>query len=92
MNLEITCIFVITNAKISKFKHMKTEGQNIRALVPHGGVKKIAQELGITQQAVSLALKAGKPSHPAVRLALSKAKDSGTIEAAQTLATIPQAA
>ncbi|MGI4867487.1 MAG: hypothetical protein ACRYFZ_26445 [Janthinobacterium lividum] len=72
--------------------YMKATGQNIRSFVPYGGVKKIAAKLGITQQAVSLALKAGKPSHAAVQEALRMAKESGAIEAAQTLATIPQAA
>lgn len=64
----------------------------LASLVPHGEMSKIADKLGITKQAVSLALKAGKPSHPAVQEALRIAKDSGAIEAAQTLATIPNAA
>jgi DNA-binding phage protein len=65
---------------------------NVSGLVPHGGMKKIAEKLGITSQAVSLALKAGKPSHPAVQEVLRMAKESGAIEAAQILATLPQAA
>jgi predicted transcriptional regulator len=67
---------------------MKANEINIRSIVPRGGVARIAKELGITAQAVSLALKAAKPSHPAVRLALSMAEASGALVAAQQLAKL----
>ena len=61
---------------------------NIPDLLPHGSMGEIAQQLGITKQAVSLALKAGKPGHPAVRLALTMAEASGALAAAQQLAKL----
>jgi hypothetical protein len=64
---------------------------NISDLLPHGGIGEIAQQLGISKQAVSLALKAGKPGHAAVRLALSIAQESGALEAAQQLAKLASA-
>ena len=65
---------------------------NISQLVPYGGMKKIAEKLGITSQAVSLALKGGKPGNRVVQEALKMAKESGALEAAQTLASLPNAA
>ena len=65
---------------------------NIADLISHGGMREIAQALGITSQAVSLALKAAKPSHPAVRLALKMAEASGALDAAQQLAKLNIAA
>lgn len=67
---------------------MKAVGQDIRALVPRGGVAQIAGELGVTPQAVSLALKAAKPNHPAVIAALKLAETSGSLAAAQQLAKL----
>lgn len=63
----------------------------LASLVPHGGMGKIAEKLGITKQAVSLALKAGKPSHPAVREVLRIAEESGALVAAQQLAKLTPA-
>jgi predicted transcriptional regulator len=71
---------------------MQSSQKNIRSLVPRGTVTALAKELGITPQAVSLALKAGRPSHPAVQAALALAEASGAIAAAQVLATLPTAA
>jgi DNA-binding phage protein len=65
---------------------------NLVPFVPHGGMTKIASKLGVSLQAVSKALKSGRPGNPAVQEALRMAKESGAIEAAQILATIPQAA
>ena len=65
---------------------------NITPFVPHGGMTQIANKLGMSLQAVSQALKNGRPGNRAVQEALRMAKDSGAIEAAQTLATIPNAA
>lgn len=73
---------------VRKNKQMKAT-QNIRTLVPYGGVKQIAEKLGLTQQAVSLALKAGRPSHPAVQEAMRLAEASGALIAAQSLAKLP---
>lgn len=63
---------------------------NLVPFVPHGGMTQIASKLGISLQAVSKALKSGRPGNSAVQEALRMAKESGAIEAAQTLATIPQ--
>ena len=62
------------------------EKNNLAQLVPRGGMGKIAAKLGITSQAVSLALKAAKPNHPAVLEALKMAEECGTLAAAQTIA------
>jgi hypothetical protein len=67
---------------------MQANEINIRGIVPHGGMKLIAEKLGMTAQAVSLALKVAKPNHPAVRLALQMAEESGTLVAAQQLAKL----
>ena len=62
----------------------------IQQLLPYGSIKTIAKKLGVSSQAVGLALKAGRPSSRAVQEALRMIKESGAIEAAQTLATLPQ--
>lgn len=67
------------------------EKNEVRNLVPRGGIGEIAKKLGITSQAVSLALKGGKPSHPAVREALLMAETTGALAAAQTIAALKAA-
>lgn len=57
-------------------------------MVGYGGVKAIAEKLGISQGATSAALKRGRPGNPAVVEALRLAKENGGLEAAQTLATL----
>jgi hypothetical protein len=60
----------------------------IGLMVGYGGVKAIAEKLGISQGATSAALRRGRPGHPAVVEALRVAKENGSLEAAQTLATL----
>ena len=67
---------------------MKKLAKDIRHLVPRGTVTALAKKLGITPQAVSIALKAGRPNHPAVQAALALAEDSGTMATAQKLANL----
>jgi hypothetical protein len=67
---------------------MQTVAMDIRQLVPRGTVTALAKKLGITPQAVSIALKAGRPNHPAVQAALALAEDSGTLATAQKLASL----
>lgn len=61
---------------------------NISSLLAPGDISAIAKELGLSPSAASAAIKRGTPGHPAVRLALLKAKNSGALEAAQTLAAL----
>jgi predicted transcriptional regulator len=67
---------------------MQTVARDIRHLVPRGTVTALAKKLGITPQAVSIALKAGRPNHPAVQAALALAEDSGTLATALKLANL----
>jgi len=60
-------------------------------LIGYGGVKAIAEQLNLLPGTVSAALRRGSPGHPAVREALKRAKESGSIEAAQVLATLSAA-
>ena len=61
---------------------------NLRHLLPHGGATTIAAKLGISCSAVSQALRTGRPSSRVVQEALRMAKESGALEAAQTLNTL----
>lgn len=56
--------------------------------VGYGGVKAIAEKLGISQGATGAALKSGRPRHPVVVEALSAAKENCSLEGAQTLAML----
>jgi hypothetical protein len=60
----------------------------ITSLLAPGDVGTIAKQLGLSQPTVSQALRRANPGHPAVRLALKLAEDSGALAAAQTLATL----
>ena len=62
--------------------------QDLRRLLPRGTAGQIAAELGLSPQAVGLALKVGKPGHPAVQRALQIAQQSGALAAAQALARL----
>ncbi|MDO7887975.1 hypothetical protein Q5H89_21595 [Hymenobacter sp. CA2-7] len=48
----------------------------------------MAKEAGVTKQAVGQALRKGKPTNRFVQQALRIAKECGSLEAAQTLASI----
>lgn len=61
---------------------------NLGSLLAPGDVGSIAKELGLSQSAVSLALKRAQPGHPAVRAALKLAEESGALAAAQQLAKL----
>lgn len=65
--------------------------QNLQRLLPHGSVTALARKLGISTTAVSKALKGGRPSHPAVQLAMRMAQNSGAIATAQALAALATA-
>ena len=65
---------------------------NISAMLSPGDVGTIAKKLGLSVGAASAAIKRGKTGHPAVREALRMAKESGALEAAQTIATLTSAA
>ena len=71
---------------------MQAKKIDLRTLLARGDMSKIGEKLGVTRQAVSLALKEGKPSHPAVKEALRIARESGALAAAQDLATLSPAA
>jgi diacylglycerol kinase family enzyme len=71
---------------------MQVSGIDIRRLIPRGTASALAKELGMSPQAIGLALKAGRPSHPAVRAAIKLAEESGALAAALKLATLNQAA
>ena len=57
-------------------------------LLPSGSIKQMADEAGVTLQAVSNALRKGKPTNRFVQQALRIAKECGSLEAAQMLASI----
>lgn len=67
---------------------MEPNAEKLKRLLPHGSLGVIAKKLGISGSAVSQALKDGKPSSRVVQEALRMAKESGALEAAQTLATL----
>lgn len=68
-----------------------SQKSNLSQLVGYGGVKAIAEELGLLPGTVSAALRRGSPGHPAVRLALQLAEESGGLAAAYTLAALNKA-
>ena len=67
---------------------MQEQRQKIAKLLPRGAQQKIADELGISRQAVGDALKRGKPSNLVVIKALEIARASGSLAAAQDLASL----
>ena len=71
---------------------MEPNSNILKRLLPHGSVSEIAKKLGISSPAVSQALKDGRPGSRVVQEALRMAKESGALEAAQTLASLPNAA
>ena len=73
-------------------RRIMTQKSRLGLMVGYGGAKAIANKLGLSQGAVSAALRRGSPGHPAVQEALRMARESGAIEAAQTLATLPTVA
>ncbi len=70
---------------------MEPKTENIKRLLPHGSIKTIADKLGISDPAVSQALRGGKPGNRVVQEALRMAKESGGFEAAQTLQALKAA-
>lgn len=70
---------------------MEPRIDDIKRLLPHGSIKVIAEKLGISGPAVSQALRDGKPGSRVVQEALRIAKESGGLEAAQTLQTLKAA-
>jgi hypothetical protein len=67
---------------------MTVQPPKITDLLRRGALSLIAAKLGMTRQAVSLALIAGKPGHPAVIEAIKMAKESGSLDAAQAIASL----
>jgi hypothetical protein len=61
---------------------------SISQLLRRGDMTAIGQKLGLSRQAVSLALAEGRPGHPAVIEAMRMARESGALEAAQGMATL----
>lgn len=70
---------------------MEPKIANLKRLLPHGSIKALACKLGISGPAVSQALKDGRPGNRVVQEALRMAKESGGLEAAQTLCTLKAA-
>ena len=71
---------------------MEPRTHNLKQLLPHGAVGAIAKKLGISGPAASKALKDGKPGSRVVQEALRMAKESGALEAQQTLNSLHSAA
>ena len=71
---------------------MSQSKSTLSQLLHRGAVKEIAQKLGMSSAAVSVAIKVGRPSHPAVNEALKLVEASGALTNAQQLAklTAPQ--
>ena len=69
----------------------KPFNQDLKRLLPRGAVAQIAAKLGLSSKAVGLALKSGKPGHPAVQRALAMAEKSGALAAASALARLSSA-
>ncbi len=67
---------------------MQAPKTDLRRLLPYGGMSALAKELDISRQAVSEALAAGRPGNKVVQAALRMARESGSLEAAQDLATL----
>jgi predicted transcriptional regulator len=68
---------------------METKKLNHLAdLLPAGKMKEMAAEAGVTIQAVSNALRKAKPTNRFVQQALKIAKECGSLEAAQTMASL----
>jgi hypothetical protein len=68
---------------------METKKPNLLAgLLPKGTAQKLANEASVSVQYVRRALREGKPSNRFVQQALKIAKECGSLEAAQTLASI----
>ena len=61
---------------------------SISSLLSYGDVGTIAVRIGRSIGATSSAIKRGNPGHPAVREALRIARETGALEAAQTLASL----
>jgi len=64
---------------------------NLKGLLPHGALGEIAKKLGISGSAVSQALKDGRPGSRVVQEALRMARESGALEAQQTLNSLKAA-
>jgi hypothetical protein len=71
---------------------MQAKPVDIRNLLRRGDMTAIGVKLGVSRQAVSLALAEGRPGHPAVIEAMRIARESGALEAAQDMASLQPAA
>ena len=58
---------------------MKQPKSPLARLLPHGAMKQIAGQLGISCSAVTAALRKGAPNHPAVASAVRIVQESGVI-------------
>ncbi|MVN78078.1 hypothetical protein GO988_17245 [Hymenobacter sp. HMF4947] len=70
---------------------MTKENANLKQLLPHGAITAIAKKLGIRQPSVSEALRRGKPGNACVQEALRIVRESGALEAQQTLNSLKAA-
>lgn len=71
---------------------MATSEPPLKSLLRHGALTTIAEKLGITQPAVSQAIRRGNPAHPAVQEALRMIEESGALNTAQKLNDLPSVA
>ena len=64
------------------------KSKDLASLLAPGDIGAIAKKLNLSHGATSSAIRRGKPGHPAVRLALELAEQSGALHAAQQLAKL----
>jgi len=62
---------------------------NVAELLRHGDIQRIATKLGLGKQAVSKAIRKGKPGHPAVQEAIRMAHASGALETRALMQNTP---
>ncbi len=62
--------------------------KKLKDLLPHGAQKEIAEVLGLSKQAVSEALTAQQPGHPAVVRAGQMLRELGILDAVQVINTL----
>ncbi|MGI4884249.1 MAG: hypothetical protein ACRYFR_04750 [Janthinobacterium lividum] len=71
---------------------MNDNPKKLSGLLPRGSIQRIAEQLGLTKQAVSDAIRRERPGHPAVIEAVRIARECGSLTAAQDLASLLPAA
>jgi predicted transcriptional regulator len=67
---------------------MKQQKSPLAQLLPRGAIKEIAEKLGLSAPAVSLAIRGGRPGHPAVAEAVRRVQESGAVNTAQVMASL----